>query len=205
MHFKSSLLLVVSLALSAVAYPTENTDINYELIDPEIEQIVFASLDLDAYDGLDSSQNPMFADWKTDVVKGHNAYRAHYSAPALTWSDALYPGTQQWANQCKFQHSKGSYGENLAAGTGNAYAFRDGLKGWMDEASKYDWNHPGFSSGTGHFTQVVWKSSKQVACAIANCGGGTIFPQASKYVVCRYSPPGNYEGQYPANVGRYHN
>lgn len=67
----------------------------------------------------------------------------------------------------------------------------------MDEASKYDYNHPGFSSGTGHFTQVVWKGSKQVACAIANCGAGTIFGQASKYVVCRYSPAGNIIGHFP--------
>lgn len=67
----------------------------------------------------------------------------------------------------------------------------------MDEASKYDYNHPGFSSATGHFTQVVWKGSKQVACAIANCGAGTIFGQASKYVVCRYSPAGNVIGHFP--------
>lgn len=57
-------------------------------------------------------------------------------------------------------------------------------------------NRPGFSSGTGHFTQVVWKSSRQVACAIADCRGGTIFQQPSKYVVCRYSPPGNFAGRY---------
>ncbi|KXN82228.1 Cell wall protein PRY3 [Leucoagaricus sp. SymC.cos] len=140
----------------------------------------------------------MVADWKTEVVRQHNAYRAHYGAPSLSWSDALYPGTQQWANQCKFQHSngKGAYGENLAAGTGTAYGFSNGLKSWMDEASKYDYNHPGFSSGTGHFTQVVWKSSRQVACAIANCRGGTIFQQPSKYVVCRYNPPGNFAGRY---------
>ena len=45
-----------------------------------------------------------FEDWKTEVVKQHNAYRARYGAPPLTWSGALYPATQQWANQCKFQH-----------------------------------------------------------------------------------------------------
>ncbi|KAF8978699.1 CAP domain-containing protein, partial [Cyathus striatus] len=62
-------------------------------------------------------------------------------------------------------------------------------------------NKPGFSSATGHFTQVVWKSSTSIACAIANCPAGTIFNQTSKYVVCRYAPPGNYLGQFPQNVG----
>ncbi|KIJ98325.1 hypothetical protein K443DRAFT_104102, partial [Laccaria amethystina LaAM-08-1] len=58
-------------------------------------------------------------------------------------------------------------------------------------------NNPGFSPATGHFTQVVWKSTTQVACAMVNCGPGTIFPQASTYTVCRYTPPGNIQGQFP--------
>ena len=31
----------------------------------------------------------------------------------------------------------------------------------------YNYDKPGFSPGTGHFTQVVWKSSTHVACAVA--------------------------------------
>ncbi len=46
----------------------------------------------------------MFDDWKNLVVNSHNKFRAKYGAPNLSWSDALYPGTQQWAQQCKFQH-----------------------------------------------------------------------------------------------------
>ena len=45
--------------------------------------------------------------------------------------------------------------------------------------------------------QVVWKSTTQVACAVANCAAGTIFSQPSNFVVCRYTPPGNYAGQFP--------
>ena len=46
----------------------------------------------------------MFDDWKNLVVNSHNKFRAQYGAPNLAWSDALYPGTQQWAQQCNFQH-----------------------------------------------------------------------------------------------------
>lgn len=52
-------------------------------------------------------------DFKTAVVRQHNEYRAKYGAGKLTWSDALYGDTLKWANQCKFQHSGGNYGENL--------------------------------------------------------------------------------------------
>ncbi|KAF4604326.1 hypothetical protein EYR40_001505 [Pleurotus pulmonarius] len=213
MRWSSALSYTLTLALMVKSLPS-GTNQEVFLVDdfdpslPEAGEIVFEPLHFDA-DGFDISEDgdmdaAILADWKTEVVKQHNAYRAQYGAPALTWSDALYPGTQQWANQCKFQHSngQGKYGENLAAGTGGSYGFSSGLKSWMDEASKYDYNHPGFSQGTGHFTQVVWKSSKQVACAIGNCRGGTIFQQPSKYLVCRYTPPGNFAGRYVENVGR---
>ncbi|KAI0086018.1 CAP domain-containing protein [Irpex rosettiformis] len=215
----SSILTVVSAALAASAMPSsflvqEKGDaLHRETVLSQFGEIVstpVASSDegdgeffvyLDEDSGVDES---MFDDWKNLVVNSHNKFRSKYGAPNLSWSDALYPGTQQWAKQCKFQHSQGNgkYGENLAAGTGNAYGFSNGLQDWMNEASKYDYNHPGFSSATGHFTQVVWKSSKQVACAIANCGPGTIFGQPSKMIVCRYSPAGNVIGHFPENVGR---
>ncbi|KAJ8508166.1 hypothetical protein ONZ45_g9520 [Pleurotus djamor] len=225
MRFFSSLSSIIALAVAVHGLPSRLDDDStssvlvfdeYSL--PEGGQIVFEPMHLEA-DGFDVSDlegghvdEAIFADWKVEVVKQHNAYRAKYGAPAVTWSDALYPGTQQWANQCKFEHrsspssnGQGKYGENLAAGTGQTYGFSDGLKAWMDEASKYDYNKPGFSKGTGHFTQVVWKSSKQVACAVGSCRGGTIFKQASKYIVCRYSPAGNFQGRYGENVGRPRN
>lgn len=52
--------------------------------------------------------------------------------------------------------------------------------------------------------QVVWRSTTQVACAMVGCNSGVtdergavILGPASKYTVCRYSPPGNIQGQFP--------
>ncbi|KAF9012626.1 CAP domain-containing protein [Cyathus striatus] len=140
--------------------------------------------------------------WSDQVLQQHNTNRAKYGARPLTWNANLYPAALQWAKQCKFQHSSGAYGENLAAGSGN-YGMSNAMSAWMGEASQYNYNNPGFSAATGHFTQVVWKSTTSVACAIADCPAGSIFSGlASKYVVCRYAPPGNYQGQFPQNVGR---
>lgn len=46
---------------------------------------------------------------------------------------------------------------------------------------------------SGHFTQVVWKESKELGVAFAKIGGKVI-------VVANYSPPGNYIGHFAENV-----
>ena len=38
---------------------------------------------------------------------------------------------------------------------------------WYAEVSQYDFSNPHYISGTGHFTQLVWKSSKQIGCGAA--------------------------------------
>jgi len=66
---------------------------------------------------------------------------------------------------------------------------------WYDEIKLYSFNSPGFSSGTGHFTQVVWKGSKKLGIGYALTSDGR-----GLYVVAQYSPPGNYMGQFSQNV-----
>lgn len=41
-----------------------------------------------------------------------------------------------------------------------------------DEVVNYNFTMPGFSPSTGHFTQVVWKSSSQLGCAAQVCADG---------------------------------
>jgi hypothetical protein len=66
---------------------------------------------------------------------------------------------------------------------------------WYDEIKLYNFNRPGFSMGTGHFTQVVWKGSQKLGVGFALTGDGKTL-----YVVAQYSPPGNYQGQFGQNV-----
>jgi len=71
--------------------------------------------------------------------------------------------------------------ENLAVGTGG-YTVTEGINGWTDEAKDYDPKNPTYS----HFTQVVWKSTKQLGCAMVDCPAGSIFP--AEYGVRNLSP-----------------
>ena len=91
------------------------------------------------------------------------------------------------------QHSGGKYGENLAAGTASVLDGERVSEMWYDEVAKYSFKNPRFSMETGHFTQVVWTTTTQVGCGMAQCKGMDIW-------VCNYDPPGNVKGQYRENV-----
>lgn len=68
---------------------------------------------------------------------------------------------------------------------------------WGQERKVYDWNNPGFSMQTGHFTQMVWKGTSKLGCAVTNCGGSL-----GKLYVCHFDGPGNYIGEFPENVAK---
>lgn len=128
------------------------------------------------------------------ILSAHNAKREIHGAPALSWDDSIAKGAQEYAQQCIFQHSQGiGLGENLFESSGVADPESDAVGSWYNEISLYDFNRQGFRVDTGHFTQVVWESSSKLGCGIANCGQRT-------FIVCRYDPPGNVNGQFEQNV-----
>jgi uncharacterized protein YkwD len=132
------------------------------------------------------------------LVEAHNRYRAEHCAPPLTWSADIARVAQGWADElnrrnCAFEHSRSKYGENLAGGSAGHLDADQIAAMWYQEIAQYDWNQPGFSMQTGHFTQVVWAGSKRLGCGVTTCGGMSIW-------VCNYDPPGNMQGAYRANV-----
>ena len=133
------------------------------------------------------------ADISGEVLAAHNALRAKHGVPALSWSPKLAASAQEWANGCVFEHSSTNNGENLAQGTSGAYSPAQFVNDWYGEISGYDFTSNTPSGDTGHFTQVVWKSTKRVGCGIASCSGDDL-------LVCQYSPAGNYDGEYLTNV-----
>ena len=132
------------------------------------------------------------------ILAEHNKYRAKHCAPPLAWSDKLAKVAQKWADSlvqqgCAFEHSRTDYGENLAAGT-TGYLPPDEVVGmWYREVKDYDWKSAEFSMEAGHFTQVVWKGTREVGCGKAACNGMDLW-------VCNYDPAGNVEGYFKQNV-----
>jgi glioma pathogenesis-related protein 2 len=131
-----------------------------------------------------------------------NYYRDKHCVPQAQahWNSTLAIHAQDWANRCTFSHSPSDQrpgeGENLYWATPAQSSIDTSWaadRWWYDENAQYDYNNPGFSPATGHFTQMVWKDTTSIGCGHAQCGG-------TGYWVCRYSPPGNWLGQFPQNV-----
>ena len=147
----------------------------------------------DAEAGTDATPASQGGDLSRIALDKHNQLRSRHCVPLLAWSERLATTAQQWANACDFRHSGNGLGENLAMGTSGAYPPDAQIQSWYDEVGQYDFASGGFSSGTGHFTQVIWRSTTEVGCGVATCGGEDM-------LVCNYSPPGNYQGEYQQNV-----
>ncbi|VDQ05278.1 unnamed protein product [Trichobilharzia regenti] len=54
-----------------------------------------------------------------------------------------------------------------------------------------------FFANSGHFTQVIWKSSRKVGFGVKRADNGR-----EVYIVARYQPPGNLFGEFRENVPR---
>ncbi|EUC63413.1 cysteine-rich secretory family protein [Rhizoctonia solani AG-3 Rhs1AP] len=132
-------------------------------------------------------------------LKGHNDIRAQHGASPLMWATDLAMAAAKRAENCVWDNSKGqvgAFGENQAAGTNMGAAAA--VKMWTDEASKYNPADPNCSS---HFTQVVWKATTEVGCAVKTCNN--ILPNqpgAANFHVCEYREPGNVSGKFAENV-----
>ncbi len=137
------------------------------------------------------------------MTAAHNAVRASVSPPAspaippLVWSSQVASVAQAYAKKCVFQHSGGSYGENLFASSGNSTP-ASVVKDWASEASGYDYATGACSGVCGHYTQVVWRDSVRLGCGMANCTTGSPFGSGPWQLwVCNYDPPGNFQGKKP--------
>ncbi|KAJ6538508.1 PR-1-like protein [Mycena vulgaris] len=136
-----------------------------------------------------------------EYLFAHNKVRLFHDAPPLVWNSTLASKAHDWAATCQVTHSDGTlldtpYGENIVAATGN-FPIDDAVAQFTLDASEYDPTNPTYN----HFTQVVWKSTTQLGCSLAHCGGifDASLGQAS-YYVCLYDPAGNVIGDASANV-----
>lgn len=150
----------------------------------------------------DSPTSPVNGAISAPLLETHNRYRLEVGVPQLAWSESLAAASQTWADRLAtsntFEHSQSSgYGENLWRGTAGAFSLTEMVEAWGDEQEYFipnrsfpDLSTTGNWADVGHYTQIVWRDTTEVGCGLATANGQDV-------LVCRYAPPGNYQGQQP--------
>jgi hypothetical protein len=132
--------------------------------------------------------------------------------PPLAWDASLAATAAAWVAQCQDTDGNGLVdhnanrmaghpwyvGENIFASSGTATAHDAVLYpmyGWAAEQVHfhYDTNTCDAGATCGHYTQVVWRATQQVGCALGRCPG-LAYPNT---IVCDYGPGGNVNNQKP--------
>ncbi|KAK3593727.1 hypothetical protein CHS0354_013625 [Potamilus streckersoni] len=141
-----------------------------------------------------------------DAVKSHNEYRKLHGVGPLKHAKDLSEFAQKWAEHLaatnSFQHSDCTHkgeriGENIAckwSSSGADYTGKEAADQWYSEISKHDFTKEPRSLGSGHFTQMIWKESKEMGIGKAKTSGGKVI------VVGSYRPAGNLVGHFVENV-----
>jgi glioma pathogenesis-related protein 2 len=136
-----------------------------------------------------------------------NYFRRIHHSPPLVYDQNITNIAQKYANYLSsnnlFQHGMlydnngNRLGQNLMAvwntKLNNSEIIKMAVRNWYQENIYYNYSNPGFNTKTGHFTQVVWKSSKKIGFGIARNGTKVV-------VVADYFPAGNVNNQFRQNV-----
>ncbi|VDD91063.1 unnamed protein product [Enterobius vermicularis] len=153
----------------------------------------------------------------------HNVYRKVHDAYPLVHDDYAALHAQYWANHlastlsCISHDPAKRFGENIFfyAATvlpSETVLAKMTVHSFFIESKDYNYNnHENLDYHTrGHFTQLVWRSTKKLGIGVAiayssgNHGNPCMpnFPATAIYVVIKYDPPGNVHSlrHYSNNV-----
>ncbi|MBK7533984.1 MAG: Fis family transcriptional regulator [Myxococcales bacterium] len=140
------------------------------------------------------------------TLAAHNQVRAQVGLPALTWDPALAAVAKTWAARCiDVQDPIGLVDHNEGRSTGGAYVGENiygssgsatgpaAVASWASEAANYNYASNTCSDVCGHYTQLVWRETTKVGCALQDCAR----LQYGRTVVCNYAPGGNINSRRP--------
>ncbi len=156
---------------------------------------------------VDDDPNPVLTEIEASLLDTHNAVRSDVTPapdtplPPLVWSTSLAAVAQAWADACVFEHSDNDFGENLSLLSPrdlNGDTAASVVRGWASEDADYTYDSNRCAAGRvcGHYTQIVWRDSARVGCAVSECNNVAGFGAGSLWV-CNYDPPGNFVGEKP--------
>uniref|UniRef100_A0A3B4CYK3 LCCL domain-containing protein n=1 Tax=Pygocentrus nattereri TaxID=42514 RepID=A0A3B4CYK3_PYGNA len=157
------------------------------------------------------------------ILDLHNKLRAQVYPPAsnmeyMVWDTELERTAEEWAETCLWEHGPAGLlpqiGQNLGVHWGRYRPPTSHVQAWYDEVKDYSFPYPQECNPhcpftcTGpvctHYTQLVWATSSRIGCAINVCYDMNVWGQIwakAVYLVCNYSPKGNWWGHAPYKHG----
>uniref|UniRef100_A0A7N6BUF2 LCCL domain-containing protein n=1 Tax=Anabas testudineus TaxID=64144 RepID=A0A7N6BUF2_ANATE len=157
------------------------------------------------------------------ILDLHNKLRGQVYPPAsnmeyMVWDTELERTAEEWAETCLWEHGPAGLlpqiGQNLGAHWGWYRPPTFHVQAWYDEVKDYSFPYPQECnpycplrcSGPvcTHYTQLVWATSSRIGCAINLCYNMNVWGQIwakAVYLVCNYSPKGNWWGHAPYKHG----
>lgn len=142
------------------------------------------------------------ADFQKECLKAHNEYRQKHGVAPLTLNKEICKISQAWADNLAkrktLEHSNNDdYGENIFCVSSSdpnlSITGDEPVKSWYEEIKFHKFGEEPKSLESGHFTQVVWKDSRELGVAFAKSSGRIV-------VVANYFPSGNIVGHFARNV-----
>lgn len=135
------------------------------------------------------------------ILDAHNAERAAFGAPPLQWDGVLAANARGFADQLA---GTGQLAHASRTGRGvERENINQGMVGWNTERMMDNWlreranfvpgafpnvSRTGRWDDVGHYSQIVWPTTVAVGCGLATGSG-------FQWLVCRYSPGGNRDGE----------
>ena len=141
-------------------------------------------------------------DFRDKILKKHNELRNKHGSESLSLNDELNEKAQENAKIMIIREGLKTFSLNFYKNSflGENILFSTKKKAeeicqiWYDESKKYDFSLNKYQKLAGHFTQLIWKETKEVGFGFyTNENGHSCY-------VALYYPAGNIIGEFSNNI-----
>lgn len=118
-----------------------------------------------------------FSNFEQECLKAHNEYRKQHGVQPLKLNKKLCKYAEEWAKVLAARgmmvhRSNSEYGENIfnlwCSNTSIIIDGREPVDHWYSEVDNHFFGKEPQTLKSGHFTQVIWKDSKEIGVGYAS-------------------------------------
>lgn len=167
---------------------------------------IFCALNINAQNDTTKTGSKVSEKDAASILDHHNKVRATLGIPPLTWNSEISNYAQEWANYLVEKNKNEiahrswlgknikQFGENIFWGHPyDYYSVLSASESWYSEIEEYIYQPITESNiqNTGHYSQMIWSTTKEIGVGIAKGTDGSII------IVANYFPAGNIIGLKP--------